>query len=69
MPNRPFLLVYDWACGQLVSLTELPDPATAAAAEREHADDESTEVSVVYGSSLDEVRREAVERRSGRTRL
>ena len=64
---HPFLLVYDWACGQVVTLAELPGPAAHAEAERAHAGDDSIEVAVVYGDSLETLRRDAVDRRRGRT--
>ena len=65
--RHPFLLVYDWACGQVETLAELSGPAALAEAERAHAGDDSIEVTIVYGESLVDLRRSAVDRRRGRT--
>ena len=50
---RPFLIVYDWACGQVVLAEELSDAEAHVAAESAHEDDDSIEVAVVYADSLD----------------
>jgi hypothetical protein len=59
--NRPYLVVYDWACGQLMSLTAMSSDASAALQRDEvasaYADDASIEVSVVHAASHADVRR------------
>jgi hypothetical protein len=55
-----FLLIYDWACGQLVSLSEVDgDPeAACSAAAWAHADDPSIEVRLVRADSRADVLRD-----------
>jgi hypothetical protein len=65
--GRPYLLIYDWACGQVVSLAELSDPAAHAEAEAAHAGDAAIEVSVLYAESVEQLRRDAINSRRGRT--
>ena len=57
--ERSFLVVYDWACGQLVSVEELRDDGDAASrrAEAAYAGDDSIEVAVARAGSFDELRR------------
>jgi hypothetical protein len=53
--TRPYLLVWDWACGQLMALTAMPDDDAARLQRDEvasaYADDASIEVSVVHAES------------------
>jgi hypothetical protein len=55
--TRPYLLVWDWACGQLMSLTAMSSDAAALLQRDEvasaYADDPSVEVSVVRAASPD----------------
>ena len=55
--TRPYLLVWDWACGQLMSLTAMPSDDSAQLQRDEvasaYADDASIEVSVVHAASAD----------------
>jgi len=57
--TRPYLVVYDWACGQLMSLTVMSSDAAAHLQRDEvasaYADDASIEVSVVHAPSRDAV--------------
>ncbi len=57
----PFLLVYDWACGQVVSVEALPDGdrggAQRVVTEVGYADDDSIDVTVVEAGSAEEARR------------
>jgi hypothetical protein len=59
--ERAYLVVYDWACGQLMSMTEFASVEAAEAQRREVAaayeDDASIEVSVVLGDSAEAARR------------
>ena len=54
---RPYLLVWDWACGQLMSLTAMSSDDSAKLQRDEvasaYADDASIEVSVVHAPSPD----------------
>ena len=58
--TRPYLLVYDWACGQEMALTPMPSDAAAAVQRDEvasaYAEDASIEVTVVHAASADAVR-------------
>jgi hypothetical protein len=53
--SRPYLVVYDWACGQLMSLTAMSSDDAARLQRDEvaaaYADDASIEVSVVHAES------------------
>jgi hypothetical protein len=64
-----FLLIYDWACGQVVSLEPVADAEAArSAAAWIHADDPSIEVRVVSGDdeqACADARRRALERDGG----
>ena len=55
--TRPYLLVWDWACGQLMSLTAMSSDDAARLQRDEvasaYADDASIEVSVVHAASPD----------------
>ena len=51
--ERPYLIVYDWACGQVVLAEELSDAEAHVGAESAHADDDSIEVAVVFAESLE----------------
>lgn len=59
-PTRPYLLVYDWACGQEMALTAMADDRAARLQRDEvasaYAEDASIEVSVVHAPSPDAVR-------------
>jgi hypothetical protein len=56
---RPYLVVYDWACGQLMSVTAMSSDDAAWRQRDEvasaYADDASIEVSVVHAASPDAV--------------
>ena len=58
--TRPYLLVYDWACGQEMALTAMPSDAAARLQRDEvasaYAEDASIEVTVVHATSPDAVR-------------
>lgn len=58
--TRPYLLVYDWACGQEMSLTPMSSEQSARLQRDEvasaYAEDASIEVSVVHAASPDAVR-------------
>jgi hypothetical protein len=55
--TRPYLVIYDWACGQLMSVTAMSSDDAARIQRDEvasaYADDASIEVSVVHASSPD----------------
>jgi hypothetical protein len=57
--SRPYLVVYDWACGQLMSATPMPDEAFAAgqrdAVASAYADDPAIEVTIVQAASPGDV--------------
>jgi hypothetical protein len=56
---RPYLVVYDWACGQLMSVTAMSSDDAAHLQRDEvasaYAEDASIEVSVVHATSPDAV--------------
>jgi hypothetical protein len=58
--TRPYLLVYDWACGQEMALTAMSSDAAARVQRDEvasaYAEDLSIEVTVVHAASPDAVR-------------
>jgi hypothetical protein len=53
--TRPYLLVYDWACGQVMSVVAMSSDDAAAFQRGEvasaYADDPSIEVTVVHAES------------------
>jgi hypothetical protein len=57
--SRPYLVVYDWACGQLMSVTAMSSDDAARVQRDEvasaYADDASIEVSVVHAESPDAI--------------
>jgi hypothetical protein len=57
--SRPYLVVYDWACGQLMSATPMVDDEFAAgqreAVASAYADDPAIEVAIVHAASPGDV--------------
>ncbi len=60
MSERAYLVVYDWACGQLVSTAAFASPEAADAQRAEvaaaYADDDAIEVAVVLAESAEAAR-------------